>query len=362
MSKIFFILLILFSCSSVEKKDSSLSNYFKSRTSDFLDIFNIGIEKKMYGTSLKLMPFNLGFQFQNGKVYKEFDSKKFKKKIGSNDSQISFEQGIINFTEKKASEEEGDESVVENLDYAINETKISLKDKSLVRFNHLNGFGLRGGKFGSYHSDQLVYGILGGESFYTPNFLSSDTCLYIEKDKQFEEYKFYELFEKDSELIVYFHERNYLKSHDLKYVSIFNDKPKERQKRQKEQIRRDFIKDLIEQKKESNPAQVAELESYLPKEKIKPFGYPKTYLYQIEFTIGIYYGLRVGINPSEFLDFILGFTTYDLNDDDLNPKDKSKEANKIEFLKANSTTENEKANKLKQQEEACRKILTKYFN
>lgn len=364
MSKFLFSILILFfiSCSSADKKDSTSGSYFKSRGADFLDIFTFGIEKKMYGTHLKLMPFNLGFQFQNAREYKEFSSKKIKSKLGSTDSQISFQNGVINFTEKNISEKEDEEYFVENLDYVVQETKISLKDKSLVRFNHLNGFGLRGGQVGSYHSNQLVYGILGGESFYTDKFLTSDTCVYIEKDKQFEEYKIYELIEKDSELILYFHERNYLKSHDLKYVNIFNDKPKDRQKRQKEQIRKDFIKDLIDQKKESNPEQVAELQAYLPKEKIKPFGYPKTYLYQIEFTIGIYYGLRVGFNPSELLDFILGFTTYDLNDDDLNPKDKSKETNKIEFLKANSITENEKANKLKKQEESCRKILTKYFD
>ena len=68
---------------------------------------------------------------------------------------------------------------------------------------------------------------------------------------------------------------------------------------------------------EDNPNADPALLAYLPKENLKPNGYPKSYLYQIEFAIGIYGGLRVGFNPAELIDFILGFTTYDLYDDDV---------------------------------------------
>lgn len=359
---ILFLFLFFTYCSIFQKKDSKENNYLSNRGKDFLDIFTFGFEKKMYGTHFKLMPFNFGFQFQNSREFKEFNSKKFKKKLNSENFQIEFEKGNINFIEEKKSEEDQEENILENLEYLVGETKISLKDKSIVKFNHYNGFGLRGGSFGQYHSNQVVFGVLGGESFYTPNFLSKSDCSYLEKDKQFEEFKIYEVNETNEELFLYLKERNYLKSFDLKYVNIFNEKPKDRQKSQKEKVLRDFIKDYVEQKKDSNPEQVAELQNYLPKEKLKPFGYSKTYLYQIEFTIGIYYGIRFGFNPSELLDFLLGITTYDLNDDDLTLKEKVSGKDKIEFLKMNSNTENEKMIQMKKQEESCRKILTKYFN
>lgn len=36
-----------------------------------------------------------------------------------------------------------------------------------------------------------------------------------------------------------------------------------------------------------------------------------------EATLGLYLGVRVGVNFSEFLDFLIGFSTYDFMDDDL---------------------------------------------
>ena len=41
------------------------------------------------------------------------------------------------------------------------------------------------------------------------------------------------------------------------------------------------------------------------------------YYTQIEVAAGIYRGIRFGINPGEILDFILGWTTIDIFDDDL---------------------------------------------
>jgi hypothetical protein len=41
------------------------------------------------------------------------------------------------------------------------------------------------------------------------------------------------------------------------------------------------------------------------------------YYTQIEVAAGIYRGIRLGINPGEILDFILGWTTIDIFDDDL---------------------------------------------
>jgi hypothetical protein len=41
------------------------------------------------------------------------------------------------------------------------------------------------------------------------------------------------------------------------------------------------------------------------------------YYTQIEVAAGLYRGIRLGINPGEILDFILGWTTIDIFDDDL---------------------------------------------
>lgn len=46
-------------------------------------------------------------------------------------------------------------------------------------------------------------------------------------------------------------------------------------------------------------------------------GYPRSFLYQIEVYLGIYAGLRIGFNPMELLDFLVGFTGLDLLEDDV---------------------------------------------
>ncbi|MBI3395976.1 MAG: hypothetical protein HY042_09085 [Spirochaetia bacterium] len=44
---------------------------------------------------------------------------------------------------------------------------------------------------------------------------------------------------------------------------------------------------------------------------------PPYYYTQIEITVGIYFGIKLGINPGELLDFILGFVGIDIMGDDL---------------------------------------------
>ena len=43
---------------------------------------------------------------------------------------------------------------------------------------------------------------------------------------------------------------------------------------------------------------------------------PGYYFTQIDFSTGLYFGVRIGINPGELLDFILGWFTIDIYDDD----------------------------------------------
>lgn len=60
--------------------------------------------------------------------------------------------------------------------------------------------------------------------------------------------------------------------------------------------------------------------------RVSPGPYPRYYYTQIEAYIGAGLGLRLGFNPGELLDFILGWTTNDIFNDDLEvmkQKDKS---------------------------------------
>ena len=158
------------------------------------------------------------------------------------------------------------------------------------------GVGLRGGSFSSYFSQQLVFGWLGGETFYAGE-------LELAEDGKIQ-------YENKIPLVK--DPRDNIKSHSLKYISILTDPPKERKKEKKEKA----IKEIIQTALAENPNPDPALLAYLPKEKIKPYGYPKSYIYQIELTLGVYRGIRIGFNPAELIDFILGFTTYDLYDDD----------------------------------------------
>ncbi len=43
---------------------------------------------------------------------------------------------------------------------------------------------------------------------------------------------------------------------------------------------------------------------------------PATYYTQVEVTVGLYFGIKVGFNPGELIDALLGWTTFDLFGDD----------------------------------------------
>lgn len=211
------------------------ATYWNNRRKDLQDVITVGVETPVYGVNIKLAPINIGFLFVGG------ETEPGKKDLGS-------------------------------------------------------GVGLRGGSFSNYFSQQLVFGLLGGETFY-----SGELELTEEGKMQFE---------NKIPLVKDF--RDNIKSYSLRYLTILTDPAKDRKKRQKDIVKKEIIKNVLEENPNADPA----LLGYLPKEKTKPNGYPDSYLYQIEIAIGIYGGIRVGFNPSELIDFILGFTTYDLNEDD----------------------------------------------
>ncbi len=213
---------------------SNCSTYIHHRKKDLQDIATFGIEKPGYGIGLRMSVLPLGFFFQGG------ETSPGKKDIGE-------------------------------------------------------GYGLRGGSFGKYFTQQLVYGAFGGETFYSGEPLFSEEAKPILEDS---------VVQTDSE-------RNNLKSFNLRYLKLFSDPPQERQKRSKEKLKKVIVEKLLE--KNPDPA----ILSYLPKESKKPNGYPNEYKYQMELFVAVYYGIRVGINFSELVDFLLGFTTLDILGDDV---------------------------------------------
>lgn len=157
------------------------------------------------------------------------------------------------------------------------------------------GYGLRGGSLGEYHSGQLVYGFLGGENFYAGEVI---------RDEKGEA-----ILNNNVPLVLY--SRDNIKSHKVRYLKFYKDPPSARRKRQREKEQREIIGDIVKSTGDET------LLSQLPPEKKKPFGYSPEYLYQVEFFVGIYGGIRVGINFAEVLDFFLGLGTIDLLQDDV---------------------------------------------
>lgn len=211
------------------------ATYWENRRKDFQDIFTLGVEDPGYGAGFRMSFLSIGFHFQGG------------------------------------------------------ETEAGKKDKG-------KGYGIRGGSLGKYHSQQLVFGFMGGESFYFGEPV-------VDEEGKLELQEGIPRVEND---------RDNLKSHKLRYLKFYRDPPSERRKRNKEKIRKKIIEDLID-----STGKEEEYAPYLPPEKQKPYGYPNSYLYQIEFFGGAYFALRAGFNIAEFFDFLLGFTTYDLLEDDL---------------------------------------------
>jgi len=63
------------------------------------------------------------------------------------------------------------------------------------------------------------------------------------------------------------------------------------------------------------------------KEELSKFPRIHSYYTQIEVTASILGGVRLGFNPGELLDFILGWTTVDFFKDDLEAKDQKEKSN-----------------------------------
>jgi len=58
-----------------------------------------------------------------------------------------------------------------------------------------------------------------------------------------------------------------------------------------------------------------------------PKSNPMHYYSQIEIAVGLWKSFRLGFNPGELLDFILGWTTIDIYDDDIEKTDSNKAKN-----------------------------------
>lgn len=209
--------------------------YFQNRRKDLQDIVQVGVETPVYGAGVRVGLIPLGVYFAGG------ESSMGKRDLGK-------------------------------------------------------GIGLRGGEFGKYHSQQLVFGFLGGENFYSGDPMKDDEGKIL-TDKH--------------GVTLTDNDRANKKSYKMRYMSLFNDPVLDRARRKKDKFRREYVLNLVHKSK--NPA----LLSYLPEEDPKPFGYPSQFAYQVDAFVGVYGGVRVGVNFAELLDFVLGIATIDILDDDV---------------------------------------------
>ncbi|RHX92226.1 hypothetical protein DLM75_03180 [Leptospira stimsonii] len=232
---------------------TNCSTYLQNRKNDFKDIFSAGIENPGYGAGLRIGPLAAGFVFQGG------ESSPGRRDLGK-------------------------------------------------------GYGLRGGHFGTYRSQQLIFGILGSDTFFPLDVetQSSETGDEEVSPELQEELKNLENTKIPGDKVPEFlNERYNIKSQKLRYLSFYHIPVAERRKRKKEEFYRRFIE---EQSFDRNDPSIQNALQALNKKKD---GYPKSFLFQMEVYLGIYYGIRIGINPAELLDFLLGIAGLDLLDDDL---------------------------------------------
>ncbi|EMO51702.1 LIC13411 family adhesin [Leptospira noguchii] len=230
------------------------ATYFQNRKNDLKDIFTVGVETPGYGAGVRIGPLAAGFVFQGG------ESASGKRDLGK-------------------------------------------------------GYGLRGGYFGSYRSQQLIFGILGGDTFFplgvetqtseteSPETISLETT---EELKNLEDSK-----TPGDKVPEFLNERYNIKSQKLRYLSFYNIPVAERRRKKKEEFYKRFIEKQNLDK--NDPAVQNALQNFNKRKD----GYPKSFLYQIEVYLGIYAGLRIGFNPVELLDFLIGFTGLDLLEDDV---------------------------------------------
>ncbi|TGK27958.1 hypothetical protein EHQ12_14115 [Leptospira gomenensis] len=230
---------------------SNCASYLQNRKNDFKDIFTAGLESPGYGAGLRIGPLAAGFVFQGG------ESSPGQRDLGK-------------------------------------------------------GYGLRGGYFGSYRSQQLIFGILGGDTFFPLDAQTTAEALEEEVSPELkEELKNLQTSKIPGDKVPEFQNERYnIKSHKLRYLSFYNIPVAERRKRKKEEFYRQFIE---RQNFDRNDPQIQSALQALNKRKD---GYPKSFLYQIEVYLGLYVGIRVGINPAELIDFILGLAGLDLLEDD----------------------------------------------
>ncbi|WCL49283.1 hypothetical protein O4O04_18625 [Leptospira sp. GIMC2001] len=159
-----------------------------------------------------------------------------------------------------------------------------------------SGIGLRGGDFGKYRTQQLVFGFLGGEFFYSGEPIRNDEG---------------KLQTDENGIPLLLDERANKKSYKMRYFSFLNDPVEDRKKRKKEKFQKKMVENILGDDADES------IRAYLPKEKEKPFGYPANYIWQIDVFIGAYGGARVGVNLAEVFDFMIGLTTIDILNDDV---------------------------------------------
>lgn len=233
---------------------TNCATYLQNRKNDFKDIFTAGVETPGYGIGFRIGPLAGGFVFQGG------------------------------------------------------ETAPGKRDLG-------KGYGLRGGYFGSYRSQQLIFGILGSDTFF-PLGVETQTTETEESSEEIspevaEELKNLQDSKTPGDKVPEFlNERYNIKSQKLRYLSFYNIPVAERRKRKKEEFYRRFIE---EQSFDRNDPAIQNALQALNKKKD---GYPKSFLYQIEIYLGLYAGIRLGFNPAELLDFLVGIAGLDLLEDD----------------------------------------------
>lgn len=230
------------------------ATYWKNRRNDLADVFTAGVEDPGYGGGLRLGPLAMGFVFQGG------------------------------------------------------ESKLGLRDLG-------QGYGLRGGRLGKYHSQQLIFGILGGEKFYSKHSIPKIPEELQQKPPDEEE-----KYKPKDEVPILPSERDNAKSIDMRYLVFYHIPIEKRAAAKKEAYRKKILEDLYSETGEENP-----LDAIPEKPNQKPDGYPKAFLFQTEMYLGLHYGIRVGFNVAELADFVLGWTTWDILDDDIPDKDKGEQ-------------------------------------
>ncbi|PJZ27032.1 hypothetical protein CH352_07950 [Leptospira hartskeerlii] len=235
------------------------STYWSHRKKDLGDVFTAGVETPGYGIGVRIGPLATGFVFQGG------ESEPGKRDLGT-------------------------------------------------------GYGLRGGTYGPYRSQQLIFGFLGGEKFHSmpptetspkkeetkttaPNSQTNDNFLLLPENPESEQDP-----NPTPELS---DERLNSKSYEIRYLRFYNNPVSERRKAKKEAFFRKYLESLDPQKR--NEA----IQTFLAQNPKNKDDYPSAFLFEVEFYISIRYGIRLGFNFGEFLDFLLGFTGIDLMEDDI---------------------------------------------